>query len=83
MMMQAYTRARASGFWRARASQLCHCRGSLLGMSAMAMRLAGFVPGPPEAVSAILAVAVFGVAARAFGAVPAELWAAVRPRVSG
>jgi O-antigen/teichoic acid export membrane protein len=43
---------------------------------------AGLVPGPPTAVSAVLAVLAFGVAARAFGAVPAELIAAVRPRVS-
>jgi O-antigen/teichoic acid export membrane protein len=45
--------------------------------------LAGLVPGPPDVVSAILAVAVFAVAAKTFGAVPAELWQAVRPRVSG
>jgi hypothetical protein len=45
--------------------------------------LAGLVPGPPDAVSAVLAVLVFAVAARAFGAVPPELWMAVRPRVSG
>jgi O-antigen/teichoic acid export membrane protein len=69
---------------RARPALRPHGRTALRVLAAgLVGALAGFVPGPPEVVSAILAVAVFGVAARAFGAVPAELWAAVRPRVSG